>query len=137
MTELLAALGPTAESGRPLRLLQVAGTSVGGDWFHDQVTGLAGRGHIAALQSQRLGDTQARAVEQRHDCGVACPDPGIAVFAGAFVGIGETLGRRHRQRLRQAFADLWRADGGQRADPAPALAFQKPSERTKTRQRAH
>ena len=30
---------------RPLRIIQVAGTAVGGTWFHDQVTGLARRGH--------------------------------------------------------------------------------------------
>ena len=34
--------------------------------------------------------------EQCHDRGVTCPDPGIAVFARAFVGIGETFGRRDR-----------------------------------------
>lgn len=45
MSEVLAAREPAAEPDRPLRVLQVAGTSVGGDWFHDQVTGLAGRGH--------------------------------------------------------------------------------------------
>jgi glycosyltransferase involved in cell wall biosynthesis len=45
MTELLAAQQPVARPDRPLRVLQVAGTYVGGDWFHDQVTGLAGRGH--------------------------------------------------------------------------------------------
>ena len=59
MTELLAAQEPAAKPGRPLRVLQVAGTSVGGDWFHDQVTGLAGRGHIvrAVLPSDGpLGD---------------------------------------------------------------------------------
>jgi len=46
VTELLAEREPAAKPGRPLRVLQVAGTSVGGDWFHDQVTGLAARGHI-------------------------------------------------------------------------------------------
>jgi len=45
MTELLSARALAARPGRPLRVLQVAGTSVGGDWFHDQVTGLARRGH--------------------------------------------------------------------------------------------
>jgi glycosyltransferase involved in cell wall biosynthesis len=30
---------------RPLRILQVAATAVGGAWFHGQVTGLAQRGH--------------------------------------------------------------------------------------------
>jgi len=46
VTELLAAREPAAKPDRPLRVLQVVGTSVGGDWFHDQVTGLAGLGHI-------------------------------------------------------------------------------------------
>ena len=46
MTELLAAREPAAKPSRPLRVLQVAGTSVGGEWFHDQVIGLAARGHI-------------------------------------------------------------------------------------------
>jgi glycosyltransferase involved in cell wall biosynthesis len=45
VTELLAAPEPAAKPVRPLRVLQVVGTSVGGDWFHDQVVGLAGRGH--------------------------------------------------------------------------------------------
>ena len=39
MTELLAAPEPAAKPVRPLRVLQVVGTSVGGDWFHDQVIG--------------------------------------------------------------------------------------------------
>jgi len=46
VTELLAEREPAAKPDRPLRVLQVAGTSVGGDWFHDQVTGLAARGHL-------------------------------------------------------------------------------------------
>jgi glycosyltransferase involved in cell wall biosynthesis len=46
VTELLAEREPAAKPARPLRVLQVAGTSVGGDWFHDQVTGLAARGHV-------------------------------------------------------------------------------------------
>src|SRR5579862_5541660 len=36
---------PGTRPDRPLRVLQVAGTAVGGDWFHDQVAGLARRGH--------------------------------------------------------------------------------------------
>jgi glycosyltransferase involved in cell wall biosynthesis len=32
-------------AGRPLRVLQVTTTATGGSWFHDQVTGLARRGH--------------------------------------------------------------------------------------------
>ena len=45
MTEPLPAQASAADRDRPLRVLQVAGTSVGGGWFHDQVTGLASRGH--------------------------------------------------------------------------------------------
>jgi glycosyltransferase involved in cell wall biosynthesis len=37
--------GPGGSGGRPLRILQVAATAVGGAWFRDQVTGLARRGH--------------------------------------------------------------------------------------------
>ena len=32
-------------SDRPLRILQVAATPIGGDWFYEQVTGLARLGH--------------------------------------------------------------------------------------------
>jgi glycosyltransferase involved in cell wall biosynthesis len=49
MTELLKAAKASSESSRPLRILQVAGTSVGGDWFHDQVNGLARRGHVVRV----------------------------------------------------------------------------------------
>jgi glycosyltransferase involved in cell wall biosynthesis len=49
MTELLRAAKAASESERPLRVLQVAGTSVGGDWFHDQVNGLAKRGHVVRV----------------------------------------------------------------------------------------
>ena len=31
--------------GRPLRILQITATTAGGEWFHDQVTGLARLGH--------------------------------------------------------------------------------------------
>src|ERR1700733_9164066 len=75
----------------------------------------SGCGHIAALEPERLGDAQARSIQQRHHCGVARPDPGIAGFAGALVGVGETLGCRHLDRLRQALADL----GGRGPPPAP------------------
>jgi len=39
------ALERPAAADAPLRILQVAATAVGGSWFHDQVTGLARRGH--------------------------------------------------------------------------------------------
>ena len=104
---------------------------------HDDDVALAGQRHVALLQAQRLGDAQARTVEQRHHGGVARPDPGIAVLAGALVGIGKTFGGRHLDRLRQALADLRRADRRERADLALAFAFQKTSERAQARQRPH
>ena len=45
MTRPAGEPGLAGPDGRPLRVLQVAATAVGGTWFHDQVTGLAGRGH--------------------------------------------------------------------------------------------
>jgi glycosyltransferase involved in cell wall biosynthesis len=46
---------PAAASDRPLRILQVASTAVGGAWFHDQVTGLARRGHTVCAVLPRSG----------------------------------------------------------------------------------
>jgi glycosyltransferase involved in cell wall biosynthesis len=60
MTELLAAAESAANSVRPLRVLQVAGTSVGGDWFHDQVTGLAERGHRVLVVVPSAGPLSER-----------------------------------------------------------------------------
>ena len=104
---------------------------------HDQHVAGAGQRHVAALQAERFGDAQARAVQQRHHGGVARPDPGIAVFAGALVGVGEALGRRHLDRFRQALADLGRADRRQRADLAFAFPFEEAPERAQARQRPH
>ena len=103
----------------------------------DKHVARAGHRHVAALQPERFGDAQARAVQQRHHRGVARPDPGIAGLAGALVGIGKTFGRRHLDRLRQALADLWRADRRQRADLALAFPFEEAPERAQSRQRPH
>ncbi len=59
---------------------------------HDQDVALSRWRHLAAPQAERLGDAQARAVEQRHDSGVARQDPCLAGFAGALVGVGQALG---------------------------------------------
>ena len=96
-----------------------------------------GSGTSRRFKPERFGDAQARAVQQRHHGGVARPDPGIAVLAGALVGIGETFGRRHLDRLRQALADLGRADRRQRADLALAFLLEEASERAQARQRPH
>jgi hypothetical protein len=90
----------------------------------DENVAFARLGHVAPVQSQRLGDAQARPIEQRHHGGVARPDPGIALLAGALVGIGKTLGGVDLDRLRQALGNLGRADSGQRPDLALALAFE-------------
>ncbi|MGW5559190.1 glycosyltransferase family 4 protein [Micromonospora sp. NPDC003944] len=47
-------------SERPLRVLQVTSTDVGGDWFHDQVTGLARRGHDVCAVLPGEGPLTAR-----------------------------------------------------------------------------
>jgi glycosyltransferase involved in cell wall biosynthesis len=72
-----------------LRILQVTGTSVGGSWFHDQVTGLARRGHTV------------RAV---------LPEPGPLAARLASAGIGVDIvrlrGKRPGQLPRIAAAEL-------------------------------
>jgi glycosyltransferase involved in cell wall biosynthesis len=79
----------TGQGGRPLRILQVTATSVGGAWFHDQVTGLARRGHVV------------RAV---------LPEPGplAARLAGAGIGVDivRFRGKRPEQLPRIAAAEL-------------------------------
>ncbi|WP_354637087.1 glycosyltransferase family 4 protein [Kitasatospora camelliae] len=40
---------------RPLRILQITSTAVGGSWFHDQVRGLAGLGHEVCAVLPREG----------------------------------------------------------------------------------
>ncbi|MEH1166205.1 glycosyltransferase [Micromonospora sp. CPCC 205539] len=45
---------------RPLRILQVTSTAVGGDWFHDQVTGLARLGHEVCAVVPGEGPLTAR-----------------------------------------------------------------------------
>jgi glycosyltransferase involved in cell wall biosynthesis len=51
--------GP-ATADRPLRIVQVAGTAVGGDWFYDQVTGLARRRHAVAAVLPKEGPLAGR-----------------------------------------------------------------------------
>ena len=96
-----------------------------------------GARHVAALEAERLGDAQARAVEQRQHGGVAREDPRLALLAGAEVGIGDLLGRCDGERLRQRLRHLRRAHGGERADLALAVAFQKARERAHARERPH
>ena len=83
----------------------------------DEDVAFAGLGHVAALQSERLGDAQARTVEQRHHGGVARPDPGIALLAGALVGIGKRLAAA----IWIGFGRLLPTLGARIADSAPTL----------------
>ena len=46
----------------PLRILQVAGTAVGGDWFYDQVTALSRLGHTVCVVLPRHGPLAERLV---------------------------------------------------------------------------
>ncbi len=73
----------------PLRVLQVTATAVGGTWFHDQVTGLARRGH---------------------DVRAVLPEPGPLasrlVSAGIGVDIVRFRGKRPGQLPRIAAAEL-------------------------------
>ena len=96
-----------------------------------------GAGMSSRLEAQRLGDAQARAVEQRQHRGVPRQHPGLAVLSGPQAGVGEAFGRRHRERLGQALLDFRRPDRGQRADLALALAFQETGERARAGERPH
>ena len=73
----------------PLRILQVAATAVGGTWFHDQVTGLARRGH---------------------DVRAVLPEPGPLASRLASAGIGVDIvrfrGKRPGQLPRIAAAEV-------------------------------
>lgn len=60
MTGREAEPGSAGAFGQPLRILQVTATSVGGAWFHDQVTGLARRGHTVRAVLPEPGPLGAR-----------------------------------------------------------------------------
>jgi glycosyltransferase involved in cell wall biosynthesis len=81
--------GPARPDGWPLRILQVAATAVGGTWFHDQVTGLARRGH---------------------DVRAVLPEPGPLASRLASAGIGVDIvrfrGKRPGQLPRIAAAEV-------------------------------
>ena len=97
----------------------------------------SGRGNVAALEAQRLGDAQARAVEQCQHRGIAGENPGIALLAGAQIGVGHALGGRDRERLRQRLRELGRAHGGKRAHLALAVALEEAREGAHAREHAH
>ena len=98
---------------------------------------LPGAGKSSARKAKRLGDAQARAVEQRQHGGIAGENPRLALLAGAQVGIGDALGGRDGERLRQRLRHLRRPHGGERADLALAVAFEEARERARARQHPH
>jgi glycosyltransferase involved in cell wall biosynthesis len=55
MNDLLSAARPATWRHRPLRILQVTSTAVGGGWFYDQVTGLSAAGHQVCAVVPREG----------------------------------------------------------------------------------
>ncbi len=78
-----------ARPGRRLRILQVTATSVGGAWFHDQVTGLARLGHTVHAVLPGAG-----------------PLPDQLRASGIRVEIIPFLGKRMRQLPPVAAAEL-------------------------------
>ena len=97
----------------------------------------AGRRHFLALEPERFGDAQPRAVEQSEHGGVAREHPGLAFLAGAQIDVGQLFRCTDADRLRQRLGDLRRAHGGERADAALALAFEVARERAHACERAH
>ena len=95
------------------------------------------RAEIAALQSERFGNAQAAAIEQAEHCGIARMNPRLAAVARGDIGIGDGARARHRKRPRQGLADLRRAHGGKRADPALAVALEKAREGARAGERSH
>ena len=57
---------------------------------------LPGAGTASRVSAERLGDAQAGAVEQREHGGVTREHPGLALLAGAQIGIGQPLRRSRR-----------------------------------------
>jgi hypothetical protein len=84
---------------------------------HGDHVALAGQRHIAPLEAERLRNTQARSVEQRHHGGVARPDPRLAVFSGANVRVGHLP----RGQSWIGFGRLLPIFGARIADSAPTL----------------
>ena len=76
-------------SDRPLRILQVVATAVGGDWFYDQVTGLARLGHTVQVVLPGSGPLAER-----------------LQAAGIKVAIIPFKGRRLHQQFRVIAAEL-------------------------------
>jgi hypothetical protein len=103
---------------------------------HDRVA-LAGFRHVHALEPERLGNAQARAVQQRQHGGVAGENPRRAIFAGAQLRVGQAHCGRNAERLRQSPGNLGAAHGRERADLALAIALEEAGERARRRQRAH
>ena len=64
-------------------------------------------------------------------------NPRRVPVAGGQIRIGHALGGGDGKRPRQGFGNLRRAHGGERADLALAVAFEKAGERARAGERAH
>ena len=93
------------------------------------------RGHRCARQPERLGNAQARAVEQRQHGGVAREHPGLALLAGAQIGVGHAASRR-RSAAASATSSALSARARRRARrPCPCRCV-RGSAQTSARRRA-
>jgi hypothetical protein len=64
-------------------------------------------------------------------------DPRLCILVAVQLGIGDAARGRHRQRPRQCLANLRRAHGGKRADPALAVAFEIARKAAQAGERSH
>ena len=103
--------GPAAITGTRARLAALAGDGHGVD---------AADRRVPAPDAQRLGDAQARAVEQRQHGGVAGEDPRLARLAGAQP---RPRSRRRRRRPRAAAAGSCRPSGVRIAEKAEGVPW--------------
>ena len=93
--------------------------------------------HIAALEPKRFGNAQPRAIKQRQHRGVARKYPGLALFAGAQIGVGRCAWPM-RSRAASAASSAPSARARRRA-PRPCLCrcARETRERAHARERPH
>ena len=98
---------------------------------------LPGLRHVAALQPERLGDAQARAVEQRHHGGVARQIQGSRSSPARSSASAKRLAAASGSASAGSLPTLGARIADEGADLALAFAFKKAPERTQARQRPH
>ena len=123
-----AARRPAGHTGRARHSRRSALEHLRQHRHHARLVALAGdgdarrpcrvRGTSLRLKPERLGNAQARAVEQRQHGGVARENPGLALLAGAQVGVGDALRAR---RPASGFGRVFAIFGARTAASAPTL----------------